>query len=272
MPIKLLLIFFTLMIVFSTSSISQKQFSEQIIKKYFDEFGETGVFIMYDLKMDKYFYHNRQYADSSLTPASTFKILNSLIGLETEVIADENFIIPWDKVERRFPGWNEDNTLKSAFKYSTVWYYQELARRVGLDKMKYYLNKVDFGNKETNGNVDKFWLDGSLTISPNEQMKFLIKLYNEELPFTKRSYEIIKNIMIAHSDSVYTIRAKTGWNDLNGKDVGWYIGYYQTQDNVYFFVNCLLTNGNRSNNFLNARKEIVYKIMDDYISDLSQQK
>jgi len=263
------IISFLFIIFFNSSIFSQGMFTEQTIRKYFDESGEMGIFILHDLQNGKYFYHNKKLADSSLCPASTFKILNSLIGLETGVISDVNFVIPWDKVERRFPGWNEDNTLKSAFKFSTVWYYQELARRVGITKMEYYLNEVNFGNKRTNGNVDKFWLDGSLTITPNEQMEFLIKLYKEELPFSKRSFDILKDIMVAPSDSNYIIRAKTGWNDLDGKDVGWYIGYYQQKDNIYFFVNCLLTDGNRSSNFLNARKEIVFKVMEEYLKNLS---
>src|SRR5574343_318003 len=103
--------------------------------------------------------------NKAYTPASTFKICNSLIGLETCVIKDADFVIPWDKVVRNRVEWNQDHTLRLAMKNSTVWYYQELARRVGQNKMDYWIKKANYGNHSTKGGIDKFWLDGALRIA-----------------------------------------------------------------------------------------------------------
>src|SRR5699024_11901349 len=92
--------------------------------------------------------YNPALSDQAVTPASTFKICHSLIGLETGNIEDENHIIHWDSVERQLPIWNKDHDLKNAFKNSTVWYYQELAKTIGTSQMEDWLNKAQYRSEE----------------------------------------------------------------------------------------------------------------------------
>jgi beta-lactamase class D len=232
-------------------------------KKYYDEFKVDGSFVMYDQNNDKYIFYNQTHFKQQYIPASTFKICNSLIGLETGVIPNENFIIPWDSVSYFNTNWNKDYNLKSAFKYSVVWYYQELARRVGAQAMKYWIDKTEYGNKDTSGGIDQFWLTGGLRITPEQQIDFLKRLYNNELPFSERSVNIVKNIMITEDSLGYIMRAKTGWGSQDNIDIGWYIGYLEANDNVYFFANCIQTSDFENENFAVARKDIVYRILYD---------
>lgn len=231
--------------------------------KYFDHYGITGSFALFDKNNNKYILYNPGQFEQPFIPASTFKILNSLIGLETGVIADENFIIPWDSVIRKNQYWNCDHDLKSAFKNSTVWYYQELARRVRGERMKFWLNRVNFGNADTTGGIDMFWLTGGLRISPKEQLGFLQRLHDSDLPFSPRNIEIVKKMMIAEGKPGWVLRAKTGWGNQSGQDIGWYIGYLETNDNVYFFSNCIQNSDTTNNSFALARKSIVYQILEE---------
>jgi beta-lactamase class D len=230
-------------------------------KKYYDQYHVDGSFVLYDLKKDHYIFYNPQQFHTAYTPASTFKICNSLIGLETGVIKDENFVIKWDSTIYQRPSWNKDQDLSSAFNNSCVWYYQELARRVGGKKMKFWLDKTQYGNADTTGGIDNFWLEGGLRISPEQQIDFLKKLYHIELPFSKRSIDIVKKIMIAKDTNGCIIRAKTGWGNQDNKDVGWYVGYIETKTNTYFFANCIQSANPDNPDFIRARIEIFYKVV-----------
>jgi beta-lactamase class D len=250
--------------VFELMSCAQKPTTEirEDFKKYYDQFNVEGSFVLYDQNQDKYIFCNKGQFKKTFSPASTFKICNSLIGLETGVIKDENFIIPWDSIVRPNLNWNTNHDLKTAIKNSTVWYYQELARRVGGQQMKYWLEKVNYGNADTTGGIDKFWLTGGLRISPEQQIDFLKQLHNNQLPFSQRSMEIVKNIMIAKDTLDYVVRAKTGWGGQDNKDIGWYIGYVETQDNVYYFANCIQSSDFNNKDFVNSRIDITYLILD----------
>ncbi|MEO6301799.1 MAG: class D beta-lactamase, partial [Bacteroidia bacterium] len=219
-----------------------------------------GSFALYDSKNDTYILYNQIEFKKEYSPASTFKICNSLIGLETGVIKDENFVIKWDGVKRDNEKWNKDHDLKNAFKNSTVWYYRELARRVGGKQMKYWLDKAKYGNCDTSGGLDKFWLKGGLRITSEQQLDFLKRLHDNKLPFSKRNMNIVKNIMIAKDTLGYVLRAKTGWNDTEPKSDGWYVGYLETKDNVYYFANCIHTADFKK---AAARIEITYKILEE---------
>lgn len=231
-------------------------------KKYYDENGVEGTIVIYDRNKNKYFIYDSAKANKPFLPASTFKILNSLIGLETKVIEDENFVIKWDGVKRWNENWNKDHDLKTAYKNSTVWYYQELARRVDGDRMKHFLDTVGYGNKDTSGGIDQFWLAATLRITPFEQVEFLKRLHDNKLPFSQRSVDIVKKIMVAKDTLGYVVRAKTGWGFQDSTNIGWYVGYAETKDNVYYFANCIqlpLTADDK--NFAKARLEIVYDVL-----------
>lgn len=232
-------------------------------KQYFDELNVEGTFVLYNEQENKYIYYNKELASKGFIPASTFKIYNSLIGLESGVIKDKHHIIPWDSIYRSREVINKDQSLESAYKNSALWYYQELARQVGQEQMKHWIDTLSYGNTDISAGVDVFWIEGGLRISPIQQINLLAKLKNNELPFSHRSMGIVKEIMISKDTANYTLRTKTGWGKQDGKDVGWYVGYYETSNNTYYFVICIQPKNEIADNFLNTRIEIVNLILND---------
>jgi beta-lactamase class D len=250
---------FVIFILLSTFSFSQKIEERADLKKFFDEYGHKGCFVLYDLKGDTYLKYNPERCKERFIPASTFKIFNSLVGLETGTVTDEFEIFKWDSVKRSYSNWNQDLNLENAFKYSAVWFYQKLARKIGQEKMQYFINKNRYGNENISGGIDMFWLNGGLRISSDEQIELLKKLYSDSLEFYQRSMDIVKKIMVYDKAENYTISAKTGWALRVEDQIGWFIGYVETKDNVYFFVTNLQTK-NPDKGFL-SRIQISYNIL-----------
>jgi len=193
--------------------------------------------VLYDLNGNRYIRYNPERCAERFLPASTFKIINSLIGLESGVIPDENYVIKWDGTPYDdIPSWNQDHTLKTAIQNSVVWYYQELARRVGKEKMQHYVDLVHYGNQDISGQIDTFWLEGGLRISTDEQVEFLKRLYQGDLPFSQRSLNIVKEILVLEKTASYQLSGKTGSVQRLTPHEGWFMGYLETSGNVYFFA------------------------------------
>ena len=228
--------------------------------------GLQGAFVLYDLNEDVSVRYNITQCAKRYSPASTFKILNSLIGLETGVIPDEHFVIPWDGVRRDMPEWNRDHDMASAIKYSVVPYYRELARRVGQKRMQEWVRKVGYGNEAISGGIDRFWLGSSLRISADEQIDFLRKLYENKLPFSQRSLSIVKKILVRDATDAYVLHAKTGFaTGPDGSAIGWYVGYIERKGNVYFFA-CNIVSPNAEKDgerIMKSRQEIAVTILKD---------
>ena len=231
--------------------------------KYFEKNNVEGCFSLYNMNENSFVQINESACKHRHTPASTFKILNSLIALETGVANDTDLILKWDGVERNFPNWNKDQNMKSAFKNSTVWYYQELARRIGEKNMKKFVELCRYGNMDISGGIDKFWLNGGLLISPDEQLDFLFKLYNYNLPFAKKSIDAIKDILLSENNIDYKLFAKTGWGMQDSLNIGWYIGWVETGKNVYFFSTEIESKTPDNSAFPIARIEITKAILRD---------
>ncbi len=210
-------------------------------QRHFKELGVEGSILISDLKGDRIYQHNPQRNTAAFLPASTFKILNSLISLETGIISDEIAVLTWDGIERKVPEWNRDLNMREAIKFSAAWFYQVLARRVGHERMQKWVTQVGYGNQNigSKDDIDKFWLEGKLRITPQEQIQFIRRFYNNDLPFSKRSLSIVKDIMIMEQTPDYTIRGKTGWVGFVGNvtpQIGWYVGYVEEGKETYFFA------------------------------------
>ena len=231
------------------------------LETLFNDFELTGGFILFDENANKYSIYNQKICDSAFTPASTFKICNTIIGLETGVLSDADHLMKWDGTVHGNENWNQDHTLRSAMKNSTVWYYQKLAREIGEERMRHWMDTLNYGNGDISGGIDLFWLNGGLRISPKQEIDFLRRLKNEQLPVSQRSMDITKEIMTVEETPDYSIHAKTGWG-IQGDEqhIGWYVGYVQTKENVYYFANCIQTN-EFSSELANARVEIVGEIL-----------
>ncbi len=199
--------------------------------------GYQGAFVLYDLKNDKYIRFNEKRCAERFSPCSTFKIFNSLAGLDSKVLSGPDDKKKWDGTRRWLDSWNHDHTLQSAIQDSTVWYFQEVAKDIGEARMKEYIHKVGYGNEDISGGITKFWLGDSLKISPDEQVKFLTRLYKNELPFSKDAMETVKKLIVVSDDGSSVLRGKTGTDMKNKKTtMGWFVGYVVEDDNPYIFA------------------------------------
>ena len=242
---------------------------EQIdFQQHFDDLGVKGSIIIYERlssngdNLNRFYQHNPQRNNTPFLPASTYKIPHSLIALETGVIKDDVDILTWDGIKRDLPQWNQDLNLRLAFKYSGVWFYQVLARRIGHQQMQDFVTKMQYGNGNIGAatDIDRFWLSGELRITPRQQIDFLRRLYRNDLPFTQRNIDLVKDIAIAEQTPDYTLRAKTGWATNKTPYIGWYVGYLEQNDNVYFFATNLDTPEEKD---LSARLEITRLCLQD---------
>ncbi len=256
--LKILIVF---CLLFEGERLLAQSRNRDDLGKFYERYDVKGSFVLFDRNKQQYTFYNEPQTQQAFIPASTFKICNSIIGLETGVIADENFVIQWDSIERSNANWNKSQDMKTAFKNSTVWYYQSLARQVGGKRMKYWLDKLNYGNADTTGGIDQFWLSGGLRITPQQQIDFLKRLCNNELPVSQRTMDLVKKIMIAEQTSAYTLSGKTGWSQSGTTDIGWYVGFVETMDNVYYFANCVQSDDMENKDFGKARTEIVFEIL-----------
>jgi len=210
--------------------------------------GFDCAFVLHDLARDVYVRHDPRRAAKRFSPCSTFKIPNTLIALETGVLTGPDAVIPWDrKRDPRQPFWDEvlkprgvdwarDHTLRSAFANSCVWYYQEVARRVGDQRMARYLDAFGYGNMDTSAGIDRFWLGASLEISADEQVAFLDKLARRELELTPATYEAAMQVFEAERTEAYTLYAKTGSSGGEPAGLGWYVGIVARGEELYTFA------------------------------------
>lgn len=203
---------------------------------------------------------NEEYANKASSPQSTFKIWNTLIGIECgEIVSSTDLFYKWDSVERYRPEWNRNMNLNEAFKTSCVPAYQNLARHIGKDNMNMWLNRINYGNKDTSMGIDVFWLEDengrSIMISPLEQARLMEKLVNKKLPFGEKSMKILKEVMLSKQGKASAIYGKTG----TGRDntMGWYVGYIEGNDFSYSFA-CRIYGENISGKDAQAKVEAVF--------------
>lgn len=228
--------YFIFLISFAACSVNRAKVDDSL-KKYFDNNKVDGCFTMFNNSDGKVTVYNLNLDTTRLLPASTFKIVNSLIGLETGVITDEKMIIKWDGIKRSNEDWNKDMTMEQAFKVSCVPYYQEVARRIGKDTMKLWLDSLGYGNKNIGNKIDSFWLNNNLKISADEQLGLVKRLYFDQLPFQKRTQQIVRDVMLQEDNSLYSLSYKTGWGfDEKNNNIGWMVGWVEENKHPYFFV------------------------------------
>ena len=241
---------------------------------------DSACFEIRDNNHEAVTYFNLDRCSRRMVPASTFKIFNSLIALETGIAANDQLVIKWDSVPRR-PEWDKDMTMAEAFKVSCVPYYQEIARRIGPGRMQHYLDTISYGNKNMGGSIDQFWLNDSLRITPDEQLGFLKKLYFAELPVSDRSQRIVKVMMLREQTPNYNLYYKTGTAiRVGNKNIFWIVGMAERIEHVkepkesmnksdvrnypYFFVeNFEVSKDDTAKDWNQVRMDILHKILKD---------
>ena len=241
---KKLTLFLVLFLLINLNSNSQSKYKDSKSEVVVSEFGKIldslkvkGSILIFDLEKNTYYSNDFVWAKAGHLPASTFKIPNSIIALETGVVKNDSVVFKWNGEKRSQKAWEQDLTFKKAFQVSCVPCYQEIARKIGVKRMKSYLkilnyNKMVFDAKT----IDNFWLEGESKISQTKQIDFLKRMYFSELQISKRTEAIMKNIMEIEKTNEYVLSGKTGWGFHNKIDNGWIVGYIEKDEKVYFFA------------------------------------
>ena len=264
--------FIIFLVLFSSCSIDENNSSKietieanQIIKSEFQSIVDSselvGSILIYDSQNNIYYSNNFALSKKGNLPASTFKIVNSIIALETGIVENANTIFRWDGKERWLKQWEQDLSLREAFHYSCVPCFQDVARRIGKKRMNEYLNKIEYGNIEVDSNnIDSFWLKGDSRISQFQQIKFLMNFYNSKLTISRRTEEIMKSIMVIEENAIFKISGKTGWSISNGINNGWFVGYVDVGNKTYFFAtNVEPKQKFNMDNFSEIRKTVTFE-------------
>jgi len=246
-----------------------ERISYEDLSNYFS--GYDGCIVLFDKNKNEYSIFNKEKSQKQISPCSTFKVVNSLIGLETKELEDENTTFKWDGTQYPIESWNKDQTLKSAISNSVVWYFQSLTSKVGESRMNEFIKKIDYGNNDISGGITKFWLQSSLKISPKEQVDFLRKLYDYQLPMNKRYIDIVKDLILLSNENGIKLSGKTGSgqnSNINKSNIininGWFIGYVEKDNNVYFFATNIESDETTKQSADGQQaKEITFKILRD---------
>lgn len=228
-------------IILLSALITSKMFAQSTQERsdwnsFFSNAGVDGTIVVTDERSGDTSIYNSERAKTRFMPASTFKVPHSLFALEAGVVRDEFQTFQWDGMERDFDTWNQDQNLRSSMRNSTVWVYQQFAREIGEKRERRYLKKINYGNADPSGGVDRFWLDGALRISAMEQVEFLKKLYHNTLPFKVEHQRLVKDIMIVEAGPNWILRAKTGWQARVEPQIGWWVGWVEWPDGPVFFA------------------------------------
>jgi beta-lactamase class D len=190
--------------------------------------------------------------DVRVTPQSTFKIPHALAALDAGIVS-EGEVMKYDGHAVEWPYWRQDHALAGALRYSVVWYFQELARRLGPDRERRYLEGFDYGNKDSSGGLTTFWLGQTLTISPDEQEQFLLKLFTSRLQVNDRVAETVRRLLVQPTGHVTNasgilefaapwpagavVSAKTGSGPTgDGRAVRWLVGHVRRGQRAWVFV------------------------------------
>ncbi|MGF1569901.1 MAG: class D beta-lactamase [Nodosilinea sp.] len=222
-------------------STSDDQFSSNTEAKkrsdwgrFFEDFEAQGTIVISDQRdhTQSVWVYDQERANSRYSPASTFKIPHSLFALDAGVVRDEFQVFEWDGVERDFAPHNQDQDLRSAMRNSAVWVYEIFANEIGEAKAREYLTQIDYGNANPSTSEGAYWIDGALAISAQEQIYFLQKLYQNELPFRVEHQRLVKDIMIVEANCDWILRAKTGWAGR----WGWWVGWVEWPTGPVFFA------------------------------------
>lgn len=253
---------------FAQASNNPQAHNLEELQSIIDSAHVKGTLLIYDENQNSLYCNDYLDCQIGYLPASTFKIFNTMIGLETGAIKSKDSLFYWDGNKRMFSIWERDMNLREAFQSSCVPCFQEVARKIGPREMKEWLLKLKYGNDiEINAeNIDQFWLKGEFKISVEEQIVFLKSLLNKSLPISPETQNQMWEIMRVDGDS--TLYAKTGWTQVDGKDQGWYVGIKKTVSNNYIFA--LHIENVDCPNFMNVRKSIALEGL-EFVIQLEEQ-
>lgn len=231
--------------------------------------GINGCAVVYDPSENKVSFYNREIAKEEASPYSTFKIVSALAGLHNGIIKDETSTMNYNGTEYPNPEWNGDLTLQEAFQTSCIWYFRQVIDAVGQEEMGKELRELEYGNcdiSEWGGSninpyqeLNGFWLNSSLKISPYEQVQILAKIFEGQSIFSSEDIEILERIMLVNDNGMQQVYGKTG----SGSDgEAWFAGYTEKYGQREYFAVYLKDPSQKEYITGSAAKEIALSIVE----------
>jgi beta-lactamase class D len=236
--------FFLGVILLITSCERNNITNKKAWESYYKKYGiDSACFELREHSKDHVYYYGKTHGNTRYSPASTFKIMASLIALETSVAPDEEYIIKYNGKPSGKPDWDKDMNMREAFITSSEPYYKELMSKVGITEIKKWLDSVEYGNRQVGTDPTTFWTNNTLQITPDEQVGLMKKLYFDELPFSKRSMRIVRSLMLQDQGKKYRMYYKSGTRNENETlTQSWLVGFIEDSTNhPYFFANHFFT-------------------------------
>lgn len=223
--------------------------------------GYEGSFVLYNSRENTWSVYDPDNARKRISPNSTYKIYDALLGLESGVISPESSVISWNGEACPFEAWEGDQDLNSAIKNSVNWYFQSIDSQLGSDSIKSFLHTIQYGNQQTGSDMDLYWTDSSLKISPLEQVELLKKFNENEFHFSPDNISAVKKALQLSSSDAGNFFGKTGTGRIDNRDVnGWFVGYVETSDNTYYFSVNIKADSNASGS---AAAKIAMSVLSD---------
>lgn len=205
--------------------------SQEDLSTYFGDM--DGSFVLYDKARDRYTVHNEKAARTRVSPNSTYKIYSGLSALESGIITGKQSARKWDGTDYPFREWNQDQSLSTAMQNSVNWYFQQLDRQAGTEKLQNFFDSIAYGNCNLSSGIANYWQESSLAISPLEQVLLLENLYDNQWDFDPQNILAIKNALHISGE----LSGKTGTGNVDGHLInGWFVGWLDSGTNTWFFA------------------------------------
>lgn len=203
-------------------------------RQVFDAHAAQGTLVVVDERTASAgtWVYDATRAQRRYAPASTFKIAHTLFALDAGLVRDEFQRFVWDGVQHPYEGHNQDQTLRSAMRESTLWVYERLAKQLGQARAQQYLRRMDYGNADASAARGNYWVDSNLAISAHEQVAMLRRLFRNQLPFSVAHQRLVKDLLIVEAGRDWILRAKTGWEGR----FGWWVGWVEQPSGAVFFA------------------------------------
>ncbi|HDH4494344.1 TPA: beta-lactam sensor/signal transducer BlaR1, partial [Staphylococcus aureus] len=195
----------------------------------------SGSFVMYSMKKDKYYIYNEKESRKRYSPDSTYKIYLALFGLDRHIISDKNSRMSWNHNHYPFDSWNKDQDLNTAIQNSVNWYFERISNQISKNYTSDQLKRLNYGNKNL-GSYKAYWLEDSLKISNLEQVIVLKNMMEQNNHFSKNEKKQLSSSLLIRKNENYELYGKTGTGIVNGKyNNGWFVGYVITNHDKYYF-------------------------------------
>ncbi|HCY7329562.1 TPA: beta-lactam sensor/signal transducer BlaR1 [Staphylococcus aureus] len=195
----------------------------------------SGSFVMYSMKKDKYYIYNEKESRKRYSPDSTYKIYLALFGLDRHIISDKNSRMSWNHKHYLFESWNKEQDLNTAMQNSVNWYFERISNQIPKNYTAAQLKQLNYGN-ENLGSYKSYWMEDSLKISNLEQVIVLKNMMEQNNHFSKNEKKQLSSSLLIRKNENYELYGKTGTGIVNGKyNNGWFVGYVITNHDKYYF-------------------------------------